>query len=275
MSAREDFINEFYEEEFEILFLAKDSCSGAMLKEDIYIPSIEFFACVDMRTGELLQEKGRLEWMVDNNKNRKNWGYDFKQFGIYYIRVRECIPKVLKPYQSKVLNNRYMVVQLMEEKPKNEGLEKLQAYYSEPVVIGGELGKFILDRTFSWFEGTVDWNGTSCTVVLETDMEDGDSADLAFQKFKELSKDLIGWDRKFREFAAEKLTQYVEYDENEEGAVEITKELFAERIKISNLAISPDGSMELYYNDGNMFGGHEIEIFANTAGEIVDAATVG
>lgn len=41
------------------------------------------------------------------------------------------------------------------------------------------------------------------------------------------------------------------------------------------LSVSPDGSITLCYNDGDMFWGHAVEVDASVSGEIADAHIVG
>lgn len=45
-------------------------------------------------------------------------------------------------------------------------------------------------------------------------------------------------------------------DKNEENPEEITKEIFMTRMEMSEIAVNSDGSITLYYNDGDMFWGH-------------------
>ena len=51
-----------------------------------------------------------------------------------------------------------------------------------------ELGSFVLDREFSWFEGIVNWNGVEANVYLKTDEEDGDTAEQAMKVLKGISR---------------------------------------------------------------------------------------
>lgn len=56
---------------------------------------------------------------------------------------------------------------------------------------------------------------------------------------------------------------------------QITQEMFIASMEISELTVSPDGSVTLYYNDGDMFWGHSIEISVDADGTVSDANIAG
>ena len=152
MSVQTDFEKEFETEEYEMLILVQASCKGAAIIKDMLKPSIDFLASIDLRTGQFFHEKGRIEWLIKNDNKRNGWGYDFEQFGIYRVVVRKCIPQKLQPYQLHYMNNRYMLIRVLEENASNEKLEALKEHYSKPISTENELGTFVLEREFSWFE---------------------------------------------------------------------------------------------------------------------------
>lgn len=278
MNVKEEFESRFYEEEKELIVLTKET-AGASVEGNMLRPSLEFFASVDGKTGKLSREKGRLEWLIENVPGRVGWGYDFRKYGIYRLKVRKNIPVKLEPYMSKVMNNCYMVLEILEKNASEPELEEIRKNISKPVIIEGPLGKFELDRQFSFFEGDMEWLGEDCGVFLETDEEDGDTAWKALQVLQEIHKDLENWDSKFRRFAAEKLTdlanEWLAEDEEQEGADPITKDIFAGRLEISEISIAPDGDITVYYYDDDMFWGHAVEIRANIKKGILSANIAG
>lgn len=275
-----EFENKFQKEVVELLVLTKESVGGAAIYGDMLKPSLNFIASVNVKTGELSQEKGRLEWIIKNTSDRVGWGYNFKQYGIYHIKARKSIPVILEPYMSKSLNNCYMVIEVVKENVFEPRLDEIREKISKPVIIEEDgLGKFVLDRRFSWFKGAIEWLGVQCRVSLKTDEEDGDTAEQALTALKELHKNLKSWDDSLRKYAAEKLTELAndwlqEQDDCEEAAP-ITKENFADRLEMSELLITPNGDFTLYYCDDDMFLGHAVEVDANINGELSDAYIVG
>ncbi len=271
MSVQTDFEKGFETEEYEMLILVQSSCKGAANIEDMLKPSVDFFASIDLRTGQVFHEKGRLEWLIKNDNKRIGWGYEFEQLGIYRVTVRKCIPQDQTPY----MNNRYMLINVLEENASNKKLEALKAYYAKPVSIENELGSFALDRDFSWFEGIVNWNGVEANVYLETDEEDGDTAK---QAMKVLKRVVDNNDTKYREYAAEELTELANdwmEASDEIDTEEITKEIFMQRMEMSEIMVSSNGSLSLFYNDDDMFWGHVIEIKVDSSGKIISAYIAG
>ena len=274
MSVQTDFEKGFETEEYEMLILVQSSCKGAVNIKDMLKPFVDFLASIDLRTGQFSHEKGRLEWLIKNDNNRQGWGYEFKQLGIYRVTVRKCIPQDQTPY----MNNRYMLINVLEENASNKKLEALKAYYAKPVSIENELGSFALDREFSWFEGIVNWNGVEANVYLETDEEDGDTAKQAMKVLKRVVDNIVENDTKYREYAAEELTELAnDWMEalDEIDTEEITKEIFMKRMEMSEIMVSSKGSLSLFYNDDDMFWGHVIEIDVDSSGGIISAHIAG
>lgn len=272
----DEFESRFAKEEIELLFLTVESVNGAVVvDEGVLKPCIEFVASVNLTTGIYSKEKGRLEWLIRDKKDRNGWGYDFKRFNIYHIKCRKNIPLELGQNQRKTLNNCYMVTKLIDDGATDTKLEKLKEKYLKPVYIeDSEIGQLLLNREYSCFEGELDWLGYDCSVHLETDRDGGKTANKAFSHLKTLHSDLTAWDEKIRKFAAAKLIETVsEWSMDDE---EITEEQFANTIHISELSISPRGELTAYYvEDKNLFGGHAIEISATVKGKLEYAGLVG
>ena len=272
-----DFESGFVTEETEITVLLKDSSNGAAVLGDWLRPSVNFLASIDNDTGEMIKEEGRLEWMIKKDPDRKGWGYDFEQYGIYRLLVRKCIPRKLESFESATLNNCYMIVKVLEENVQNDKLLEYKEYLSKPVEIDTPYGKFVLDRSMSWFEGEIEVGGSEFTAFLETDEDNGETAELALKVFLKTAENFEDFDRKNKEFAADNLLDLAhEWQESDEGENEpLTREQFIEAIGVSEWTVTPYGNMTLYYYDGDIFWGHAIEINIDEDGNIEDADIAG
>ena len=273
----QDFESGFVTEETEITVLLKDSSNGAAVLGDWLRPSVNFLASIDNDTGEMIKEEGRLEWMIKKDPDRKGWGYDFEQYGIYKLLVRKCIPRKLESFESATLNNCYMIVKVLEENVQNDKLLEYKEYLSKPVEIDTPYGKFVLDRSMSWFEGEIELNGLDFTAFLETDEDNGETAELALKVFLKTAENFEDFDRKNKEFAADNLLDLAhEWQESDEGENEpLTREQFIEAIGVSEWTVTPYGNMTMYYYDGDIFWGHAIEINIDEDGNIEDADIAG
>lgn len=274
------FENEYEKNEQVITVLLKDKCTGAVVIEKNYIkPSVTFVAAIYGDTNDVIKEEGRIEWLLKEEPGRKGFGYDFKQYGIYKLLVRKCIKKELSPLQMPVMNNRYMLVQIIEENVDDKQLEAIKEYLSRPVIIESEFGCFELDRAMSIFEAEVCLGNSDVTVFLEPDEDDGDTANNALAHYISIAKNFEDFDRKYKDAASDFLlelaNEWLADDDSEDKPKEITKQMFIDAIEISEITLAPDGSMTLYYYDGDMFWGHIIEMYIETDGSCSDAHIAG
>ena len=173
-------------------------------------------------------------------------------------------------------DSRFMEME-MEENVQNDKLLEYKEYLSKPVEIDTPYGKFVLDRSMSWFEGEIELNGLDFTAFLETDEDNGETAELALKVFLKTAENFEDFDRKNKEFAADNLLDLAhEWQESDEGENEpLTREQFIEAIGVSEWTVTPYGNMTLYYYDGDIFWGHAIEINIDEDGTIEDADIAG
>lgn len=271
------FEKEFLPGEKELLVLVQTDVGGAAVIDDYLRLSATFLASVDVETGEFCDKKGRLEWMMKREPNGRGWGFDLKGMTIYRVRVRKGIEKELEPHMLKEMNNRYLLLEILEQDVRHEELEKIREAYTKPVEMDNEIGHFALDRDYDWYEGEIDWLGENCQVMLELDAEGADTADKAMDALRRLVEDLASWDERIRRFAAKELVELANdwREEEDEEVADITPEEFAKRIEISEISVDADGDMEITFNDDDMFWGHYIVVYANISGGLERAQIEG
>ena len=172
-----------------------------------------------------------------------------------------------------------MLIKILEEDVKNDKLQEIKEYLQKPVIIESQFGTFELDREFSWFSCVMDWCGNEVSVTLESDEDCEETANKAMSTFQQIVKDKAGFDKKNREFAAEQLIElandWLEDDDSEDKPDEITKEMFMDRMELDDICVNSDGSITLYYDDGDMFWGHAIEVDVEADGTYSDANIAG
>ena len=286
----EKFESGYETTETEITVLLEDGCTGAwVMNNDWLCPSVDFIACIYQDSEEVSKEEGRIEWLLEKEASKSGWGYDFEKYGIYRLLVRKCIPKELEPYQSASANNRYMLIKVLESDVKNEKLLAIKSPLLKPVFLETTYGQFELNRSFSWFSADIKLGETKVNVAMQTDIHKGETAHKALSTFHKIAKNFEEFDLKNKESAADYLLDlanewYEESEDYEEDEFEdedeakpaaITKEMFMDAIELSEMVINVDGSMTLYYLDGNMFWGHAIEMDIEPDGTCSDANIAG
>lgn len=270
LNPAEEFLQEFEAEEEELTVLLKHFSKGGGVKGDYIFPSAAFMAYIDNESGEIIQEEGTLHWVI--RRSAKDYIHDFKDYGIYTVLVRKCKPDV-KNFLGKPYKNRYYIVKIIRKSLKDPRLEAIRTEYLKPVSIEDKAGTFSLDRKYGWFEGDIDWLGSTQRVLLDKD-ENSDTAEKALQTLHRFLEDMEKWDKKLRTFAAEQLTELAN-DWQDGDTPEITKEEFTQRIGAPDFRIDEKGGFEAEYNDDDMFYGHWIVVYGDADGELKDANIEG
>lgn len=250
--------------ETEMLVLTSESLGGAgMWEKGIWQPSAEFLACVNTQSGEFKEEKGVLLWLAEDKDSGK-WIFNLKPLTIYKIKCRRRLQKA-----ARGCSNYYMLTKVLSRNAKNEQLKAVRERYCLPVEINdSQCGKFILERRYSWFSGSVSLSGSDCSVYLECDEDDGDTADNALRYFKKIYSSRSEWDKRLRAFAAEELTELANdwQEDSAEDGDPISRESFAERIILSEFSVDPEGGFNATFLDDDMFFGHWIVVYGDVNG---------
>lgn len=259
LDAKYMFENRFEDEDVDLTVLIKNRIWGWAIESKYRIPKATFIAFIDNRTNELSRSCGTLTWIEkDGNSNIK---FNFDALGAYLVRVRK----------SKENTNNYLLTDVIR-KVKDDRLEAVKEQYLKPIVIKNELGEFTLDRNYNWFEGQMDYLGEKSPVHMR--VKEGETAvDIQFRKLKEIVHNLADWNKQLKEYVSNELLELAnEWCEDE---TEITKEQFLQRIGSPEIQIDTDGTVEVIFDDDNMFYGHIIVVGIDENGEFTGADIVG
>lgn len=140
------------------------------------------------------------------------------------------------------------------------------------------LGTFTLNRSVNWFQADVEWKDQ--TVQLTYD-NGGEAAMKAAQEAAlSLMADPAGWDERVRSLAADKLLSLAndwarEGAEEGEEPEEVNREQFMERMELESIQVAPDGGLDFWFNDGELFWGHSIHVSGTLTGGPTDAQMEG
>lgn len=257
------FDEKYASEEQEVIVLIQ-SVLGASPFDDEWNMLATTLGMVFCADGTVDVRKGRLNWLVSAEERHSEKGWNrFQKGQICRIKVRKLLhtyaPKNLTPEEF----NAWCVVEVMEQQTACPQLEEVWAAYSKPVVIADEiLGTLTLNREFSMFEGCFPWKETEISLMLEVDADDRSTWEDTCNAARSMVTELEKWDQTMRTFSAKALTALANdwMEDDDENAVPITEEIFAERISLSELTFSFEDSFTAYYTDDDMFWGHAIEV---------------
>ena len=262
----------FEDEAREILVLLAGG-GGAGKRSGFWDVSHYFIAYVDCQTGALHTGDGRIVYPVSDEEHDAGGILDrFRREGVYRLKARKKIPHEVPEGVTASSQNKFLIVEVLEEDAPSPALEEVLAEYLRPVVVVDEvLGELTLDKDLDMFEGEVLWRGEQICVSLEVDAANEDTWADARRAMKTMLADQERWDRDMRAFAARELTELAcEWRESaDEEVPEITEESFAQRIELRTIAMDADGSFSAYFDDDDMFFGHCVTAY----GTLTDGVT--
>lgn len=280
------FETKFGSTEKEVLVLTENETSaGRTGKEKMWSASVTILAMVDVETGELVENKKCLTWlMTDEQCHTREKIFDIEKEKIYRLRVQESLAykneffgRIIEVEQG----SRLWVREVLERDCHEERLETILAEFQKPVTLQPKgCQTLLLNKSFGSFSGDGIWNDCDCLVHLDVDEEGKETAEDALATWDKLLENCAEWDKKAREYAAKVLVDNANdwlYDsvEEDEEIEEITEEAFAQRMELSEVCISTDGNFNIYYDDDDMFWGHVIIVSGNIDEGINDATMAG
>ena len=142
------------------------------------------------------------------------------------------------------------------------------------------LGEMTFDESLGSFEGEVEISGQNIYFGISVDnINDKETVDRLISEFKKFISEFDKWDKRIREFSAEKLTDNAndwlqDSLEDDEEFVEITEEKFAERMVLNSIGFDENG-FEVFYDDDDMFWGHSILVYGTLENGIEEAEIAG
>lgn len=123
-----------------------------------------------------------------------------------------------------------------------------------------KLGYFILDEKNEQFKGQISWLGKIVPVFLKTeDNYDEHNFYFILDKLQVLLENQKKEDFDFRKFASQKLTVLANnWRDDDVEPMEISEEVFSNRISVSSIKLDDSGKYAVYFHDGGLFGGYQI-----------------
>lgn len=179
--------------------------------------------------------------------------------------LREKIPpNSIVSLRVRKKDKDFLLVDIRETQNADAGLEKILKDQVKPLVYKDErLGKLVLNKSLSLFEGKLKWNtrriGLEITKYPEKRMKD------AIETARALARDIPAWDKRLREFAASKLLKLKNSAWLEEDEKPLHAREFEKRIKPDSVEVFPKGRLEFFFEDGGIFWGHLVVISGSLA----------
>jgi hypothetical protein len=131
------------------------------------------------------------------------------------------------------------------------------------------LGLLRYNHKENCYEGQITFQKHQISIYIETG--DPHEIESILNRAERCVIRLAFYDENAKNFAAERLLEIKNrswMDENEEP---LTPEQFKACMLLESVAISPDGNLQFYYNDGDLFWGHCIAVTMDSSDRFIDA----
>jgi hypothetical protein len=158
--------------------------------------------------------------------------------------------------------NMLLSAEVLEVRSWNDADAELHAIAStqqKPIVLAHPLfGQLTFDRGRNSFQVTLRLAGKLIEVSIRAADEVPDPALLAIAE--RFWKDAADWDHRLREFAAAQLIELKNDTWLQEDEKPLTEAKFIKKLTPNSMGFAPPDRFTIYYNDGDIFWGHAIEI---------------
>lgn len=202
------------------------------------------------------------------------------EFPVAESDLRSLMERV-KPYQiveievaDDEISNVTKVRRILRIGVSDAELQNISTEIQKEIVLSDSVfGPLVFDRRFREYSGTVAWCDNDVDVRLSCDNPDDPSAVLNVAK--QLFEAQSDWNVRAREFAVEWLLPLKNESWLDEDESEVTPQDFAARIILQTIEIDAAGDFMFWYDDGDLFWRHVIQISGNLSAGLKKAGIAG
>ena len=268
--------NEFLEDE-KLYYLLTGEGGAAMISKShkYYVISCTLIAAYDIEEDKLLKKAGIIRWPISTDDYEKQdatneYFNTYKDGVIYKVRGRQVINNM---GDLSVL----YVKEILETDIHGTKLDKKREKYLAPILLEDEvLGHLKLEKDSGLFKGSYSVNGQTITIYVEVEWDQKRTWKKPLAVARDFIVNIGVKDQQAREYAASDEELFENALESLEADCEISfsnPEEFAEALKgrLKYIFVNQNGSYTIGYDDGYVFGGHEIDVDVNVKGMFVCA----
>jgi hypothetical protein len=186
------------------------------------------------------------------HQRRASYQKEIRAYSVIRIKAR-VVPNLPLDFSYAYLESFDGIV--TDETELNNYAKELQkpVTFEDPV-----LGLFTLHRGLDWYEANVMWEGKSITLDINTKKTVIIPATL--KTAHALWADQHHWDQRIHDYAVQELLPLKNGEWIDEDGIRLTAEKFKARMSLESITIYIDGSFAFWFDDGDLFFGHSIQI---------------
>lgn len=166
------------------------------------------------------------------------------------------------------------LVEVLEAGADDEALQRFAADLATPLTVDSKtLGRFTLDRSIGWFEGQSRWGLRK--IRLNLSPADVSAPSEIVTRAEELWTQRKTLARQACEVAAATLLAVKNESWLNEGEQPMSEAQFMRKMKLESITVEEDGSFDFWFEDGDIFWGHSIEVRGDQERGFFDAGFHG
>lgn len=152
-------------------------------------------------------------------------------------------------------------------------LSAIAAELRKPIVTSHpKLGRLEYERRYAWYSGHAKWQGREIEVTLAS--ADPATPDRVFELATRMFESQAEWSRRVLQHISQRLLPLKNDAWLQERETVYDETRFLKRIALRSISFEESGHITFWYSDGQLFGGHDIEVRANEHG-VTEAGLAG
>lgn len=212
--------------------------------------------------------------LLDNNIIEGNYRITKKVTYDQWEELRDLIKgdsilKITGKINGEFIELEEIIETNLLDKPLLDVLDRLK----KPVIYKDEfLGEFTFDRMSKEFQKSIKWQGHSCTLAFEEEVD----IKAAYELFNNEDK----WNDLIENYIVKELLElknedWCDEDDYGNEMPPLTSEEFKARLKLDIIKINNNGDFDFWYDDGELFFGHTIYASGNIEKGMDEATIMG
>lgn len=190
------------------------------------------------------------------------------------IKPKSIIKIKIKFTEEFEIGAQALLEEVIDYNYSDDELVKFRDYLEKPlVIIAPNVGKMTYDRKLNWFSGSKFVFPRKVEITLSPKSED--TPEELYPKLEAVAKNLGKLNRSAKRFASDSLLELKNSGWVENWYERVNPLLFKLRMSLNSVSINDDNTFEFWYNDGGLFYGHSIKVFANKENEFINCDIVG
>lgn len=166
-----------------------------------------------------------------------------------------------------------LLIRLLKH-PKDLELAAVAAQLRKPVrAKHPPFGILTLDRASGTMEGKASWLGRRIGLTLVPST--GGGIEPTLEHARRLFRAQKSWTKRAADRIAADLYQTWREGWREDGRAGLTKKQFTSRMQLTSITVEPEGTFSLWFDDGDLFGGHAIVVRGSLRDGVGEADIAG